>query len=333
MSVSIVPAVTGTPPIVGKLRALFEALPDKDLLEKLTGPKRRGRPGFSSLTLWHCWVAYYSLGLESVSELLRTLVNNPFLAEACGCVGQVPSQPTLSRFGTKLARPSTAQAVKNIMRSLTRTLHATLPDFGKSVAIDGTDIKGWSHGGKKSRKTGQLTDPDAGWSVKTNTEGNKKYVWGYKVHLLCDTTYELPLAVDISAGNVHDLKKASPLLNQASRAYSGFNPDYVICDAAYSSFELRRQIKRNWGATPIIDPNPRHLRAIERQPIDEAFKAIYRRRTSVERLNSRLKVSYRLNHVRVRGRFKVRLHAFLSVVVLLAQAVACPQAPRRALTI
>lgn len=199
---------------------------------------------------------------------------------------------------------------------------------GGPFSFDGTDIKGWSHGGKKSRKTGQPTDPDAGWAVKSNTEGNKKYVWGYKVHLLCDTTYELPLAVSVSPGNVHDLLMAKTVLNQASSTNSKFNPDYVICDAAYSAEHLRRDIKRKWGATPVIDPNPKHLKAVARTPHDDVWKAIYRRRTAVERLNSRLKAFYRLNHVRTRGKQKVSLHAVLSVVVLLASAIAFPATPR-----
>ena len=52
-----------------------------------------------------------------------------------------------------------------------------------------------------------VSDPDAGWCVKTNTEGNKKFVWGYKAHILADTQYELPLVVDVTAGNVSDFKR------------------------------------------------------------------------------------------------------------------------------
>ena len=140
-------------------------------------------------------------------------------------------------------------------RALTRRFYDEYPDLGKSVAIDSTDFKAWSNGNKKGKKLasstrrgpkpkkGKVSDPDAGWCVKKNTEGNKKCVWGYKVHILCDTQYELPVAVDISAGNVHDVKKATPLLQQARYTYGRFNPDYVICDAGYSSDKLRKAIR------------------------------------------------------------------------------------------
>ena len=51
-------------------------------------------------------------------------------------------------------------------------------------------------------------------------------------------------------------------------------------------------------------------------------KMIYGRRASIERLNGRLKAHRKLNIVRVRGRFKVRIHAMLSVIVLQARAMA-----------
>ncbi len=188
---------------------------------------------------------------------------------------EMPSRPTLSRFGTKLSKRWNSLAVKNVFRKLTLALYDTLPDFGKSVAIDATDVKGWSNAGQKGKRTqgpvkrhprrpGKVSDPDAGWCVKTNTEGNKKYVWGYKVHIFCDTTYELPLAIDVTAGNVNDIKKATPLLQQARFTSNAFKPSYVMCDAGYSSDALRRAIKQQYWAQPLIDARGRERRPVAR---------------------------------------------------------------------
>jgi hypothetical protein len=93
-----------TPTIVGDRQAIFAAIPDSELLDALRGPKRRGRPGRDPAILWRRHVARYALGIESVSALLRTLRDNPYIASACGIAdaSDMPSQPTLSRFGTKL---------------------------------------------------------------------------------------------------------------------------------------------------------------------------------------------------------------------------------------
>jgi len=332
----------GSQPITERLAAIFESLPDDDLILQLRGPRRRGRPGYDPEILWRCFVTYYALGLESVCALLRLLRDNPFIAEACGVKDEMPSQPTLSRFGTKLSKRWASLEVKRVFRKLTLALYDTLPDFGKSVAIDSTDIKAWSNGSKKGKKRhvfdltgpghprhpGRVSDPDAGWCVKTNTEGNKKYVWGYKVHILADTTYELPIALDVSRGNFHDSRAAAPLLRQARVAHGTFHPRYVLADAAYSSDRLRQHVRRQYRAEPIIDPNAAHTRAVARTPKTAEWKAIYNRRTAVERLNGRLKGFYKLNDVRVRGRMKLAVHAMLSAIILLATAVAYPTAPR-----
>ena len=314
------------PPVVAELEAIFSELPDEELLTKLKNTRRFGRPGYDPKILWRCYVAYYYLGLPSVSDLIRTLYDNPYIAAACGISSpdEIPSQPTFSRFGSKLAKPAFTLAVKNIMRGLTRRLYDTLPDFGKSVAIDGTDIKAWSNGGKKRRKGNRRiqSDPDAGWCVKTNTEGHRKFVWGYKVHILADTQYELPLVVDIGAGNVHEVTKVAPLLRQARFTTNRFHPEYVIADAGYSSEKLRQHIRRQYRAEPIIDPNPTHKKAVAKTEKTADWRLIYNRRTSIERLNGRLKVHRRLDSVRVRGRFKIRIHAMLSAMVCQAQALA-----------
>ncbi len=328
------------PPVVAELRAIFESLPDETLIAKLRGPKRRGRPGHDVRVVWRCYLARYLLGVESVSALLRLLRNNAQIAETCGVTSadMMPSQPTLSRFGTKLTGRWLAVALRNVQRDLTRLLYERLPDFGKSVAIDSTPIKGWSNPMKKGKRRstirrqrpriGKVSDPDAGWHIKKNTQGNVQYTFGHKAHILCDTTYEMPLVVDTTAGNTHDMKKAGPLLSQARRHYR-FNPEYVICDAGYSSEALSRRIKRHYWATPIIDPNPMHKNAIRRQSETTDWRAIFRRRTSIERINGRLKAFFALNSLRVRGHRKVLIHAHMSVIALQVRAVAFPERLRQ----
>lgn len=330
-----------TPPIAGDLQATFAAVPDGDLLAILKGPKRRGRPGHNPRVLWRCTVARYALGIESVSAMLRLLRDNPYVAQACGIGGpaDMPSQPTLSRFGTKLTKRQYATAVRNVQRGMTRSLYASLPDFGKSVAIDSTTLKGWSNPSKKghvatgarrqSPKVGKVSDADCGWSVKTSTRGNKVFTFGFKAHILCDTTYELPIVLDTTAGNVHDVKKATPLLQQARVATTKFHPEYVICDSGYSSQYVRQQIRRQYMGTPIIQPNSSHKKAVAEWKTIENWHEIYNRRTAVERVNGRLKGFFALDDIRVRGRRKVRNHAHLAVIALQARALAFPDRLRQ----
>ena len=119
-----------------------------------------------------------------------------------------------------------------------------------------------------------------------------------------------------------DIKKASPVLRQARYITGKFVPDYVLADAGYSSLPLWRLIKNQYRAEPIIDPNPTHEKVIARMDKTPEWNVIYKQRTSIERLNGRLKGFRKLNQVRVRGRFKVRIHAMMSIIVCQAHALA-----------
>ena len=83
------------------------------------------------------------MGLPSVSDLIHALYDNPFIAQACGfdSLYEIPHQSTFSRFNTKLSKRWNPLAVKEVMRGMTRRMFRELPDFGKSVAIDSTDVK------------------------------------------------------------------------------------------------------------------------------------------------------------------------------------------------
>jgi transposase len=258
------------------------------------------------------------LNLPSFASLIRTLQNNPYVAIACGITSSdgIPSKFAYSRFMRKLSEPRYVTMVKNIMRKLTRGLYDALPSFGKSVAIDSTDLKAWSNGAKRP-----VSDLDASWSVKRDTSGKPKYYFGYKLHILADTEYELPIVAKVTTASRHDVRVATPLLSQARFTYSKFHPEYIICDAGYSSKKLRQVIKRQYRAKPIIKVNPSHKKAKALLPETEEWKEIYNRRSSIERLNSRLKGYRRLNNITVRRIRKVTVHCFISLITVQAQAL------------
>ena len=252
-------ARTQGPPICSELEAIFRELPDEELLTKLTGPRRRGPKGYDPSVLWHCYVAYYVLDLDSVSSLIRLLYDNPFIAQACGIDSpdDIPSQPTFSRFFAKLTKRQYLFRVRDVSRSMVRRCYTELQGFGERVALDSTTQKAWSNGGKPTP-----SDPQAGWSVKKNTHGKTEYTLGYKLHLLVDCEYELPIAANVSPGNVHDAKKASNVLSEARFTTKKFHPSFVMADAGYSGQSLLHLIRRQYAAQPIIQTNPPHRKRL-----------------------------------------------------------------------
>jgi transposase len=308
-------------PIVRQLESLFNTIPE-DRVFKALKCYYAGRNGYTYRVLWRTYVAMTVLNLPSFAALIRTLQNNPYVAQVCGitCAQSIPSKFAYSRFVRKLQTPKNVVLVKNIMRTLTRKCYAAFPDFGKRVAIDATDMKAWSNGRKKNR-----CDTDAGWVVKNDTNGKRKFVWGYKMHLMVDTTYEIPITASITKGNTSDLRRATPLLRDARRIF-GFHPEYVICDAAYSSNELRRTIKRQWRAQAIIKAPKNQKRWLPEETPE--WQVIFNLRTAIERVFGRMKNHRRLNNITVRGSRRVTVHSLMPVIVTQAIALAFPETPR-----
>ena len=310
-----------TIPIARQLEALFNIIPEDELLKALK-VYYAGRRGYTYKFLWRSYVAMTVLNLPSFAALIRTLENNPFIAQACGIINpdNIPSKFAYSRFMRKLQTKRNEVLVRDIMRELTRKCYQVFPNFGKSVAIDSTDLKAWSNGTKKRK-----SDSDAGWVVKDGTNGKQKFVWGYKLHLLVDTTHEIPIAANITKGNTADVRQATPLLARARFTYGRFHPEYIICDAGYNSERLRKVLKKQWHANPIIKARKGEKRIADETP---EWQLIFNRRTAVERVFGRMKNHRRLNNVTVRHRRKVTVHSLIPVIVTQAVALAFPDTPR-----
>lgn len=300
-------------PVVRQLHAVFDSIPDKELLALLKAST--GRPGYTVKVIWKTYVAMAVLNEPTFASMIRTLQSNPYIAIACGITSQkgIPSKFAYSRFMRKLATYKNVAKVKNVMRYLTNKFYEVLPEFGKSVAIDSTDLKAWSNG------HGNVSDPDATWAGKLDTHGKRKYFFGYKLHVMTDTKYELPVSAVLTTASTHDVKVSSRILSEARYTYSKFHPKYVICDAGYCSSKLRHLIKRQYRAMPIIKANKAHKKSVFVE--SKEWQEIYDSRTAIERLFSRLKMHRRLNNITVRRHLKVTVHCFLSLIVVQAQAL------------
>lgn len=305
--------ITRPPPIVGELEILFSRLSDDSLIDKFILPIRRGPKGYPARVLWRCFVVKHYMGLQSTDALIRTLRNNPWVAEACG-IESVPHKSTFSRFFKKLSYPKFLHLVKDVSRSAVRRHYRELPGFGERVALDSTTLKAWSNGGKDPK-----ADLEAGWSIKKGTQGPKEFVYGWKLHLVVDCESEMPIGAHVSPGNVHDMVRATNTLRQCRVSFQGFHPRYFMADAGYAGRKFMRHVKRQYRAIPIVNI-PRHLkkfRATYGEILDKPEgMALSKQRQSVERVFSRLKGQRSLNSITTRGLEKVTLHCYLSLIAM-----------------
>jgi hypothetical protein len=143
-----------------------------------------------------------------------------------------------------------------------------------------------------------------GWLDKEARLGRgvRGFVMGYKVHLVCDGEEDMPLAFTVAPAN--EKRYAIPLLREAAKRVK---VKVVVCDKQYSTRKIREFV-RALDAEPVI-PYPKNqkkgvkgvLRVDNRFRIHgpERLRRLYRLKSSVERVNSRL--SALLSRITLKG--------------------------------
>ena len=229
------------------LRHILRGLPDKTLFDCLRSYRpRAGRPGFPLRAMWHAYVASFIMNLPTTNALIRALKDDPRLRRLCGFdpdKDRLPTRRTFNRFIQRLDNHS--ELVESMLIQITHRLKDHLPDMGDVIAVDSTPLR--SH----SRKaTG--TDPEAGWAVANSPQTGKKWVWGYKVHLLADAVYGLPLSLIITKGNHGDSLEMLPLVRKATSDYHWLTPTAAVADRAYDSRNIHESLWNDYGIIPVM---------------------------------------------------------------------------------
>ena len=396
-----------------RLMIVLEALDAEKLIATLERKHWTGRKGYSVRGMWSALIAGALYQCHSIAELVRLLERDKETRMVCGFNGRdrIPSEDALGRFLKKLVHHK--ELLEECFENLVDRLRQLLPDFGRKLAADSTDIKAYSNGRRPSP-----SDPDSRWGAKGASQGQSRtksgeegdgrqgtkkrkdrdlYYWfGYKLHLLVDAVYELPVAFRVTPANEADTQQMGVLLEKAKAGELEARPEAVIADKGYDSKSNYQLIYEQYGAAPIIPiveragiqlpdicnakgtptcscglemvfwgkdggylkyrcpaavgkgvcrsrfrctdsaygyvlklpiaQDPRRHPPVPRE--SPKWHRLYRLRSAVERVNSRVKDLLGLGHLTVRGIAKVTVKVLLSLLVMLAVGVGMVQRHR-----
>jgi hypothetical protein len=157
--------------------------------------------------------------------------------------------------------------------------------------------------------------------TKRNSKGYKTSWIGYKLHIdACDGG--IPISCLLTSASLHDSQVAIPLAEITNQRITHC---YDLMDAAYDA-PLIRQHSQSLGHVALIDENPRTK--VRKAEIAEEQKRRrtagyqlaedihYNERSTVERVNGRLKDEFNGRMVRVKGHSKVMAHLMFGIIVL-----------------
>jgi hypothetical protein len=248
-----------------RLRLVVDHLPDEAFMKKLEEHRKKGRDDYPIRPVWNSVLAGIVYQHKSVESLRRELLRNGELREGCGFdphkgSDAVPPCWVYTRFLKLLMRFK--GEVNTMFDTLVDTLKGLLPELGFSVAVDS---KGVSSAGRPTKETEEdgRRDTDADWGKKSyrgqREDGSlweKVVKWfGYKIHLLVDTRYEMPIGYRVTRASESDTKQLLPMVKEVKEKHLEIykDMDRAAADKAYDSEDNCRRLYDEHGIKPVID--------------------------------------------------------------------------------
>ena len=340
-------------PLGERYKQLVEVLELVRVEQLLPGkPGGPGRPLDDRAALGRAFLAKAVFDMPTTRALVERLQSDASLRRLCGweAARAVPSEATFSRafaeFATSelpgrlhtalIERTLAGHLAGHVSRDSTalpaREQPARKPKKSKQKRKRGRPRKGAERPKEPRRLERQVsmtleamladlpTACDRG--VKRNAKGHQESWNGYKLHIDA-IDGGLPVSCLLTSASLHDSQAAIPLAQLTAGRVDSL---YDLLDSAYDADEIRAS-SQQLGHVPIIDTNPRRnaqLKAdLQREALaqrsigqmrPEALR--YRERSTVERVNGRLKDEFGGRHVRVRGHGKVFCHLMFGILAL-----------------
>ena len=249
-----------------RLELVLQNLNDEKIISTLEKERKNGRDEYPIRAVWNSCIAGLVFQHPSIASLIRELKRNAQLRELCGfnpLLGEkaIPPAYVYTRFMKKLTAHQ--ELIDEMFNALVEKAKCLWPDFGKNLAGDGKAIQSFAKN-KSSQKTADgRRDIDAEFGVKSYTGLNRDgTVWkknvswfGYKLHLIADTIYELPVAYEVTAAPKGEKAVMKQLLNDMENTHSAILEicRYFFLDKGYDCESLTTKLWDEYQIKPLID--------------------------------------------------------------------------------
>ena len=318
----------------------------------------KGRPSKDRQILARAFVAKIVYNIPKNNQLRDQILSDKVLREICGwdCNGKVPSESTFSRAFSEFSENKLPELAHEslIRESLGTQLIGHVSRDSTAIPSREKPYKNVKKKKKKKKKNkrgrpkkGEAREPEELSRLQKQQDmnldemllelpkqcdvGNKvdskgyKISWtGYKLHI--DTADgDIPVSCFLTSASVHDSQVALPLAEITNQRITNL---YDLMDAAYDS-PIIKEHSKSLNHIPLIDDNPRRDREKKVELKEESKrqrklnvqmpkKLRYNERSSVERVNGRLKDEFGGRFLRVKGHKKVMAHLMFGILVLTA---------------
>jgi len=249
-----------------RLVLVLENINDERLIQIIERKRKNGRNDYPVKAVWNCIIAGIIFQHSSIESLIRELKRNAQLRQICGldvCKGieGVPPSYVFSRFMTKLT--SYQKLIDDSFNTIVNSICKLLPDFGENIAGDGKAISSLAKNKNKNSKRDGRRDLDASFGTKKykgiNPDGtpwSKTVSWfGYKLHLLVDSKYELPIAYEVTKASQAETPTMKELITKLNKLHPSITEacNYAYFDKGYDDKCFIKTLWDEYGIKPVID--------------------------------------------------------------------------------
>ena len=380
-----------------RCKLLIENVFDEKIISRLYEIRGKGRNDYPIVALWNSILIMPLLECCTVEQLRRELSRNRDLRKLCGFNDSdyyygkrklVPPPKAYTNMFKNLKKIE--HLLKDCFNELRQFMYETLTNFGVDVGEDG---KIFLSKAQHPNKNGDVHDArcemEADYTIKENyykdkdgvTQVKKKTYFGFRVHILADTNYELPIEYTVTKASCSEKKELIKHINMLNielrdkistlSADKGYDDGKLIDFLKDHEIKAVIDIRNQWskeektkqyrntnivynykGEVGIIDDKGEYsslkylgydkvkdtLRYTDGKKVysielgedrrvftqiardSQKWQRIYRKRTSLERINGRLDRDFNLENHKVRGLKKATVLIDIMMIGMLAMA-------------
>ena len=256
-----------------RLQRILDTVDDGKLIAKLYKMRGKGRNDWPCEAMWNSFIASFLFEHATTESLLRELRRNKQLRTLCGFTPKsvkqkdgsikvylAPSASSYSNFLNNLKQCQ--EELDEMFEQLVLYMYENLEHFGEILMADGKAIDSFATQQTKNKTSGERGERDADWCKKqysasgSNGESvmkTKKW-FGFRLHLIADATYELPVAFEVTKASNSEQVETTNLIDKIEKVHTEWldSCKYFLADKGYDSTKLINRLE-NKGIHSIID--------------------------------------------------------------------------------
>lgn len=243
-----------------RVKLILDNIPDDKLLEAIRKDKDvKGRKGIALEALMNIYWSKKILQHRTMAQMLRELSRNSQLRKICGLQNdEIPSKYVMTRFMKKLKKHR--NIIKEIFYAQRNELAKIKEDFGTNIGVDGKYIDSYAKKENKNKKADGRRDTEAKYGIKEkyykdekeNEKIKKETHFGYRVHLMADVDYELPIDYEIETANEAEGKMFKKMLDKKENKEILKRTESATADKGYDDKKILEKLE-GMDILPIID--------------------------------------------------------------------------------